>query len=55
MAFGAVLPVENLVAIYFFFSMADLYSGDPVVQQAVLVLRSLQLLAVAFLTYVTMQ
>lgn len=54
-AFGAVLLVENLLAIYFFFSMQMLYSGAPVVQRAVLVLRALQLVALAVLTYVTMQ
>ena len=54
-AFGAVMVVENVVALYFFFSMKMLYSGDPTVQQAVLVLRGLQLVALGFLTYVTMK
>ncbi|WP_158056081.1 hypothetical protein [Halorussus halophilus] len=54
-AFGSVMLVENVVAIYFFFSMKMLYSGDPTVQQAVLVLRGLQLVALGFLTYVTMK
>jgi hypothetical protein len=35
--------------------MQSLYSGDPTVQQAVLVLRGLQLVAIGVLTYVTMQ
>jgi len=54
-AFGSVMLAENVVAIYFFFSMKMLYSGDPTVQRAVLVLRGLQLVAIAFLTWVTMQ
>lgn len=54
-AFGSVMLVENVVAIYFFFSMKMLYSGDPTVQQAVLVLRGLQLVALGFLTWVTMK
>jgi len=35
--------------------MKMLYSGDPTVQQAVLVLRILQFVAVAFLTWVTVK
>jgi hypothetical protein len=54
-AFGVVLLVENAVAIYFFFSMASLYSGDPAVQQAVLVMRALQALALTVLTVVTLR
>ncbi|WP_152042678.1 hypothetical protein [Salinigranum salinum] len=54
-AFSAVMLVENALAVYFFFTMQSLYSGDPHVQQAVLVLRGLQLVAIAFLTYVTMR
>lgn len=54
-AFGAALLLENALAIYFFFSTTMLYSGDPVVQTAILALRSLQLLAIAFLTYVTVK
>jgi hypothetical protein len=54
-AFGAVMLVENAAAIYYFFSMQMLYSGDPGVQRAVAVLRALQALALAFLTYVTMR
>jgi hypothetical protein len=54
-AFGAVMLLENAVAIYFFFSMQSLYAGDPGVQQVVAVLRALQALALAFLTYVTVK
>lgn len=54
-AFSGVMLVENALALYFFFSMQSLYSGDPHVQQVVLVLRGLQLLAIGFLTYVTMR
>jgi hypothetical protein len=54
-AFGTVMLLENAAAIYFFFSMRMLYSGDPGVQQAVAVLRAMEALALAFLTYVTMR
>ena len=54
-AFAVVMLLENAVAIYFFFSMESLYSGDPHVQQAVLVLRAVQLVALGVLTYVTLQ
>jgi hypothetical protein len=54
-AFGALLLIENVVAVYFYVSTQMLYSGDPVAQQTVVVLRVLELLAVGFLTYVTMQ
>ncbi|QLH77719.1 hypothetical protein HZS55_10585 [Halosimplex rubrum] len=55
LAFAGVMLLENLVAIYYFFSMQMLYAADPVAQQAVVVLRALQFLALLFLTYVTMQ
>lgn len=55
LAFAVAMAAENAVAIYFFFSMGMLYSGDPAVQSAVLVLRALQFLALVFLTWVTMQ
>ena len=55
LAFGLVMLIENVTAIYFFFSMKMLYSGDPTVQQAVLVLRALQLVALGFLTRVTLE
>ena len=54
-AFAVAMLVENALALYFFFSMQSLYSGDPHVQQAVLVLRAVQLVALAVLTYVTLQ
>ena len=55
-AFSGVLLVENLLAIYFFFdSMTSLYTADPLVGTVVLVMRSLQFVAVAFLTYVTVK
>ena len=54
-AFAVVLLLENAAAIYFFFSMRMLYSGDPGVQQVVMLLRALQLVALLFLTYVTMK
>lgn len=54
-AFAAVMLLENAAAIYFFFSMRMLYSGDPGVQQVVAVLRGLQMVALAFLTYVTLK
>ncbi len=54
-AFGAVLLLENLVAVYFFLSMHMLYASDPLVGQVVLAMRSLEFLAVVFLTYVTVQ
>jgi len=53
--FAFAMFAENAVAVYFFFSMASFYAGDPHVQQAVLVLRSLQFVAIAVLAYVTMK
>lgn len=55
LAFGVVLLVENLMAVYFFFSMGSLYADSPLVGEAVLVLRALQFLALVFLAYVTMR
>jgi hypothetical protein len=54
-AVGGLQLSENLVAVYFFVSTRMLYSGEAVAQQTVVVLRVLELLAVGFLTYVTMQ
>lgn len=54
-ASGSVVLLETLVAIYVCFSTVDLSSGGPVVQQAVLALRGLQLLAIGFPTYVTVR
>lgn len=55
LAFAAVMLLENLVAVYYFFSMEMLYVGSVGAQQSVLVLRALQFVALLFLTYVTMQ
>ena len=52
-AFGIAMFIENVVAIYFFFSTSMLYAGAVGSQQAVVVLRALQTIALAFLTYVT--
>jgi len=54
-AFAVTLLLENAVAIYFFFSMGMLYAGTPGVQRAVALLRLLQTVALAFLTYVTVK
>jgi hypothetical protein len=54
-AFAAVLLVENLVAVYFFFSMQSLFAMSTTAETAVLAMRGLQSVALAFLTYVTMQ
>lgn len=54
-AFGAVLLVENVVALYYFFSMRALYAMDPAVQQVVAITRALQTVALVFLTYVTVK
>jgi len=56
LAFSVVLLFENLIALYFFQSgMRMLYAGDQFAQQLVMVMRALETLALAFLTYVTMQ
>jgi hypothetical protein len=55
LAFSAVMLVENLGAIYFFFSMGMLYASDPTAQQFVVALRGLETVALAVLTYVTWQ
>lgn len=54
-AFGAVMVAENAVAIYYFLSQAMLYTNDPGVGTAVLVLRTLEFVAVLVLTWVTIQ
>lgn len=54
-AFGAVLLLENLVAVYFFWSMHMLYADGPLVGPVVLGMRTLEFVAVAFLTYVTLK
>ncbi|MFB6354546.1 MAG: hypothetical protein ABEJ92_10735 [Halobacteriales archaeon] len=55
LAFALVLLVENLTALYFFFDMRMLFAAEPRVHLAVAVLRGLEFLALAFLTYVTMR
>jgi hypothetical protein len=51
--FGVAMLLENLLAIYFFFSSGMLYANTADVQQSVATLRALQTVALAFLTYVT--
>jgi len=53
--FAVAMLAENAMAIYYFFSMASFYSGDPHVQQSVLVLRGLQFVAIAGLSYTTLR
>ncbi|WP_227377317.1 hypothetical protein [Haladaptatus halobius] len=55
LAFAVVMLAENAVALYFFLTMKGFYGMTPRVQQAVLVLRTLEFVALAFLTYVTMK
>ncbi len=56
LGFSAVLLVENLVSIAFFFSsMRTLYAMDPLVGRVVLGMRVLELLAVSLLTYATLK
>ena len=53
--FAATIPGENVLAIVFFFSTGMLYAGDPTAQQAVVVLRAIQTVALIVLTYVTVK
>lgn len=55
LGFAVVLMIENLVALSFFFSMGMLYTGSQTAQQAVLAMRGLQLLAISFLTVVSLR
>jgi hypothetical protein len=55
LAFAVVLLLENLTAVYFFLSTEMLYAKLPEVQTAVLTLRALQFVALAFLTWVTLK
>jgi len=52
-AFAAVLLLENLVAVYFSFSMNMLYATTPAVHSLVALLRTLQFVAIAILFFVT--
>jgi hypothetical protein len=53
--FAATMLGENVLAIVFFFSTGMLYAGDPTAQQAVVVLRAIQTVALIVLTYVTVK
>lgn len=53
--FSGVLFLENAVALYYFFSVKMLYSGDQMVQQVVATLRGLQFVALLALTYATLR
>lgn len=56
LGFSSVLLVENLIALAFFFSsMQTLYSMDPLAGQVVFGMRLLELVAISFLTYATLQ
>jgi hypothetical protein len=55
LAFAVVMLIENGAAVYFFLSMRSLYAMEHGVEQFVLVLRALQFLAIAILTYVTVR
>jgi hypothetical protein len=52
-AFVAVLLVQNLAALYFFFSMDMLYAMSPSAHTFVVVLRGLETVALVILAYVT--
>jgi len=52
--FAVALSAENLAAIYFYFGMGMLYASSPAAQQAAVVLRGLQLVALVALTWTTM-
>jgi hypothetical protein len=54
-AFAVVMLLENVTALYFFFSTNMLYGDATVVHQAVTALRGLQFVALAFLTWVTLK
>jgi hypothetical protein len=56
LGFAVVLAVENAVALGFFLSpMAMLYADAQLAQLAVLLMRLLQAVALALLTYVSMR
>ncbi len=55
LTFSLVFMCENLVAIYFFFAEEMFYGYEQRVQQVVLVLRTLQFVALFALTYVTLK
>lgn len=53
--FAGAMLAENALALYYFLTMQSFYAGDPHVQQAVFVLRAVQLVALAVLTWATMR
>jgi len=56
LGFSSVLLIENLIALAFFFSsMRMLYSMDPLAGQVVFGMRLLELVAISFLSYATLQ
>ena len=56
LGFSAVLLVENLISIAFFFnSMRTLYAMDPLVGRVVLGTSLLELVAVSLLAYATLK
>jgi hypothetical protein len=55
LAFAVAMLVENAVALGFFLTMQSFYAGDAHVQQAVLVLRGIQFVAIALLAYATLR
>ncbi len=56
LGFSVVLLVENVVGLLFFLSsMKMLYSTDPLAGQVALGMRVLELLAISFLTYVSLK
>lgn len=55
LSFAALLFIENIVALSFFFSMGMLYAGSSTAQLTVLTMRALQVLALAFLTLVSLR
>ena len=53
--FSVVFMLENLVAVYFFFAEEMLYGYDPIVHRTMVLLRSLQFVALLSLVYVTLK
>ena len=53
--FSVVFMLENLVAVYFFFAEEMLYGYDPIVHRTMVILRSLQFVALLSLVYVTLK
>lgn len=54
--FASVMVIQNIVSIYFFaFSMEMYFSANVTIQKAVMVLRGLELIALLFLTWVSLK